>query len=447
MDVINLLQRQITCYQDAENYIMDIPKFAGGDGLLRTKELLGMLGEWDNAIPRIHVAGTNGKGSTCAYLQSLLFEYGLKVGGFISPHLVTMHERFLIDCMPVDDAMFMQAFERVYCASKQYYEKQGEYPVFFEFLFLMGMVIFDSCNVDVMVLETGLGGRLDATNVYPHTDVCVLTSIGLDHCQYLGNTIEKIASEKAGIIKNDADVVFINQDKTVSEIFGSEAKKCDANVNLIDKSDYNVEKIEHKSIDFYYKSRYYNYISLTLSSYALYQVENATLALQAFEVFLQKQKMLPMSVEKMQHALDTMFWEGRMEEIFPDVFFDGAHNEAGIKAFLETALTIPCSGKRILCFSVVDDKDYTQMITLLCESGLFSQAVAVEMEIGRGLRIETLQQLFSRFNLIDVYYERGAEAGIDRCLRMKKNNDQVYIVGSLYLVGLIKAVFRRKYND
>ena len=203
-------------------------------------------------------------------------------------------------------------------------------------------------------------------------------------------------------------------------------KNPDTNVNKIDKSQFYVEKIKHKNIDFSYKSSYYNYISLTLSTYALYQVENASLALRAFEIFLLRNHLTPMSKEKMQKALQNTFWEGRMEEVGKDVFFDGAHNEDGIRAFLKTVSSIPCDGKRILCFSAVDDKDYEQMITLLCESGLFSKAVVIDMETTRGLSIEQLQCYFSRFSLTDIYYERGAEDGINRCLRMKKDNDQVY---------------------
>lgn len=439
MEFDDLLQQPAGCYAEAEKYINNLPKFAAGNGLERTKKYLLKLGLWNLEIPRIHIAGTNGKGSTCAYLQGLLKEYGFKVGGLISPHLVSLHERFLLDGRPVDDADFMDAFHLVYQTAKE--------ATFFEFLFLMGMVIFSKMQVDVIVLETGLGGRLDATNVFDKTDVCVLTSIGLDHCRILGNSIEEIAKEKAGIIKKDADVVFLDCLDDVAKIFQKTAEKVHANVYKIRKNEYSVKKIKHKSIDFSYKSSYYNYISLTLSTYALYQVENATLALRAFETFLHRHHLTPMSSEKMQKVMRDTFWEGRMEEVRTDIFFDGAHNESGIKAFLETVASMECQGQRILCFSAMEDKDYEQMITMLCESGLFSQAVAIEMENTRGLRLDTLQRYFSRFDLMDVSFERGAEAGINRCLRMKRDKDQVFIVGSLYLVGLIKAVFRRKYND
>ena len=165
-----------------EAYIGGLPRFANGDGLMRTRKLLKLLSVRECAIPRIHVAGTNGKGSTCAYLQSLFTEHGYKVGGFISPHLVTMRERFLIDRKPVDKRTFARAFQKVYLAAAELEKQEKEYPVFMEFLFVMGMVIFNMKDVELIILETGLGGRLDATNAYDKTDVCVLTSIGLDHC-------------------------------------------------------------------------------------------------------------------------------------------------------------------------------------------------------------------------------------------------------------------------
>lgn len=430
-----------------EAYIGGLPRFANGDGLMRTRKLLKLLSVRECAIPRIHVAGTNGKGSTCAYIQSLFTEHGYKVGGFISPHLVTMRERFLIDRKPVDKRTFARAFQKVYLAAAELEKQEKEYPVFMEFLFVMGMVIFNMTDVELIILETGLGGRLDATNAYDKTDVCVLTSIGLDHCKILGDTKEKIAAEKAGIIKEGADVVFIDTETGITDVFMHAAYVRHANVNKIDKSQFYVEKIKHKNIDFSYKSSYYNYISLTLSTYALYQVDNAALALRAYEVFCMRHELTPMSAEKMKNAMLYTFWEGRMEEVDKDIFFDGAHNEDGIRAFLQSVQAIPCQGKRILCFSAVDDKDYQQMITLLCESRLFSEAVAIDMEIRRGLGIETLQRYFSHFSRMNVCYERGVQNGINRCLSIKTDADQVFIVGSLYLVGLIKTVFRRKSND
>lgn len=447
MIVDEWIEKTIDNYSDAENFIKNLPKFVEGTDLNHTKKILGLLRDKKEKVPVFHVAGTNGKGSVCAFLQSLLKEYGYCVGGFVSPHLVTMHERFLINGSPASDACFMEAFKKVFQTAKMVYQDGVPFPSFFEFLFLMGIVIFDLCNVDIMVLETGLGGRLDTTNVFDEVDVCVLTEIGLDHCQYLGDTREKIAQEKAGIIKKGSSVVFEEKEDSVSKIFQNKIEMLDAVEEKLEKEEYCVEKIKYKSIDFSYKSSYYSYISLTLSTCAVYQVENASLALRAFETFLKRQNLTPMSQAKLQKAIGETFWEGRMEEVYPGVFFDGAHNESGVQAFLQTIQSMECAGRRILCFSAISDKDYEQMIALLCESGLFSVAVAVEMEDARGIRLDELKRYFAKYNQMDVAFKRGAEAGIDYCIRIKETEDQVYIVGSLYFVGLIKAVFRRKNND
>lgn len=192
---------QITDYGEAEKFLYELPKFTVKNSLSHTAELLKRMGNPGRDMKKIHVAGTNGKGSVCAYLQTLLKEYGYRVGGFISPHLVTMHERFLINGEAVEDALFMESFHFVKRTADRAGEDGMAYPTFFEFLFLMGMYIYEKEKVQILVLETGLGGRLDATNVFEVVDVCVITAIGLDHCKYLGNTKEEIAGEKAGIIK------------------------------------------------------------------------------------------------------------------------------------------------------------------------------------------------------------------------------------------------------
>lgn len=438
---------EIKDYQAAEHFLYELPKFTSKNSLEHTAGFLERMGNPGQAIPKIHVAGTNGKGSVCAYLQSLLKEKGCKTGGFISPHLVTMHERFLIDGQPVDDNLFMESFGYVKRIADAARKEGCPYPTFFEFLFLMGMYIFEQERVEVLVLETGLGGRLDATNVFDRKDVCVITSIGLDHCKYLGNTKEEIAGEKAGIIKNDTVVIYPDKEQCVSAVIEEKCTKMSAiSVPLI-KKEYSVEKIKHKSIDFSYKSRYYNYISLTASTNALYQAENAALALRAFEVFEEKHNMTPVSVDKIRKAIADTVWEGRMEEVFPDVYFDGAHNENGIEAFLQSVAAMETKGKRILCFSAVEDKDYGQMISMLGESGLFSRAAVVEMEDARGTTLAELEEYFSQYDCWDVRYMRGAEEGLKQCLLWKNPEDAVFIVGSLYLVGCMKAVLRRKQHD
>jgi dihydrofolate synthase/folylpolyglutamate synthase len=441
------IEKEIGNYEEAENFLYELPRFTEKNTLSHTKELLKRMGNPCVDIPKIHVAGTNGKGSVCAYLQNLLQEYGYRTGAFISPHLVSMHERFLINGQPVEDAGFMESFCRVKQVADKAFREGVSYPTFFEFLFLMGMDIFAKQEISVLVLETGLGGRLDATNVFDAVDVCVITAIGLDHCQYLGNTREAIAGEKAGIIKKDSSVIFLNRKDTVSSLLMQKTQEKGAHPFPVEQEAYFVEKIKHKNIDFSYQSRYYNYISLSVSTDALYQVENAVLALHAFEAYLEKREMTPMSVTLVQRAVANTVWEGRMEEVLPDVYFDGAHNENGMEAFLETVKAMEIKGRRILCFSAVEDKAYGRMISMLADSKLFDAVAVVEMETERGVSLEKLETYFSQYDQWEIRYIKGAEEGLQQCLQWKSEEDTVYIVGSLYLIGLIKAVLRRRNHD
>lgn len=159
------------------------------------------MGSPDRRIPAIHVAGTNGKGSVCAFLTSVFREAGYKTGTFISPHLVEIRERFLINGRMADSQAVEESFERVLSAARAMMEKGYCHPTFFEFLFYMAMDLFEREKVDIMIIETGLGGRLDTTNVLEHPLAAVITSISKDHTAYLGNTIAEIAGEKAGIVK------------------------------------------------------------------------------------------------------------------------------------------------------------------------------------------------------------------------------------------------------
>lgn len=438
-----MISRVITDYKEAEQFLYDLPKFTKKNDLGHTKELLNRLGNPAIGIPKVHVAGTNGKGSVCAYLQSLFQKSGKKTGGFVSPHLVTVHERFLINSKPVSDLCFMEGVQKVKAVADSAYKEGLAYPTFFEFLFLVGMYIFQREQVDVLILETGLGGRLDATNMFDCVEACVITAIGLDHCQYLGDTREAIATEKAGIIKKNADVIYMNREDGATDVIRKKCLQMGGIDGSVGQKEYSVEKIKYKSIDFSYKSGYYNYISLFVSTNALYQVENAVLALRTFEKCAEKMGLSMLSEVALQEAIADTFWEGRMEEVLPDVYFDGAHNENGMQAFLESVKTMEIGGSRHLCFSAVDDKDYERMIAMLGESRLFSNVTIIEMEEERGVSLEELQRHFSRYDHWTVHAVKGAKQGLHQCLLQKQEGDVVFIVGSLYLVGLIKAVLRR----
>ena len=194
-------------YRQAVDYIEQIPKFTEKHPLEHTKEMLRRLGNPQNHFRVIHVAGTNGKGSVCAYLASMLKQGGYRTGLFTSPHLVTINERFQINGEMISDQQFLKTFLHVKEVIDQAVSEGIGHPSYFETLFLMGMEIFREAQVDYLVLETGLGGRLDATNSVEKPLACIITSISLDHMEYLGNTVSEIAGEKAGIIKPGVPVI------------------------------------------------------------------------------------------------------------------------------------------------------------------------------------------------------------------------------------------------
>ena len=201
----------ITTFEEAVNYLYDVPRFTKKNTLTDTKAYLQRLGNPDAKMKIIHVAGTNGKGSTCAYMRSILEAAGYRVAVFTSPHLVDIRERFLIKGEMVEKQTFLDAFLQIYESldwkilsqdSETVTEKVAYHPTFFEYLFFMAMIIFSKEEIDYCILETGLGGRLDATNAVSQKELSVITRISLDHVEYLGDTIAQIASEKAGINEN-----------------------------------------------------------------------------------------------------------------------------------------------------------------------------------------------------------------------------------------------------
>lgn len=432
-----------SAWKRAEAYIYDIPKFTKKNTLANTEKLLEKLGNPGVNKKIIHVAGTNGKGSVCNYLNALLQTDGYRVGMFTSPHLITMNERIRINNDIISKKRFLKAFYEL----KQFLEEtesaECSHPTFFEFLFLLAMKVFEEEKVDVIILETGLGGRLDATNVIGKPWLTIITEIGLDHMQYLGDTKALIAEEKAGIIKENVPVVVLNKSQDATEVIVRKAKKAGAPCYLVEKEDGKFLKLRNKSIDFSYKSSYYDYITFSLSTLALYQVENAALALKAYEILKAGEWNLPLIKE----ALFQADWEGRMEEVLPNVYVDGAHNADGIKAFLETVEHMPKEGKRTLLFSVVDDKAYEEMVDTIVSSALFDCFTVIHMPEERCVTMEKLEEIFAKYPSIDVSFAEGIEEGLKGSVLKREENESVYIAGSLYLVGFVKDALGRTPKD
>lgn len=322
-------------YEEAVAYIEETPKFTTKNKLEHTKECLRRLGNPQKQFQVVHVAGTNGKGSTCAFLTSVFREAGYSCGLFTSPHLVVINERFQINEKNIDNDTFLRAFEKVKKLADELVAEGSYHPTYFEFLFLMGMVIFADANVDYVILETGLGGRLDATTAVEEPSACVITSISFDHMQYLGNTIEAIAGEKAGIIVPGVPVIYDGNNPAAAGVIRARAQELGSPYFEVKREDTKIIRNTRAGIDFSYENEYYGNTVFTLPFIAEYQVMNSSLALKTIEV-LKDQVKIP--VEAVRKGLLETRWQGRMETVLPGVIVDGAHNEDGVEKFVETAV-------------------------------------------------------------------------------------------------------------
>lgn len=436
------MEEAFDTYGAAENYINATPKFTKKNSREDTARFWKFLGYPARECKILHIAGTNGKGSVCAYLCSVLKKADISCGMFTSPHLVTMRERFAVDGEMISEEVFLDAF-RVVMEGVKNFSPETYHPTFFELLFFMGMIVFEKSRVEYVILETGLGGRLDATNVVDEKKVCILTSIGYDHMEYLGETLPLIAREKAGIMRRGVPVVYPDRQDEVSRVIEEYAERIGAETVPLEKTAIKEIKIKNKTIDFSLHLLYYDYIGFTVSTSALYQVENASLAVRALELLRDARITVPI----MQEGIREAFWEGRMEEVLPSVYLDGAHNVDGIRAFLETVRRHSCTGRRILLYSSVRDKQYREAAALLSKAALFDEICLVPLQGERALPLPQLMDSFGQYTGFDKKAYTTLEEALGELFSHKNDGDAVYIVGSLYLVGEVKALLRSLEHD
>ncbi len=435
------MEETFETYGAAVDYINATPKFTTKNSMEDTARFWARLGYPAKNSKVLHIAGTNGKGSVCAYLSSVLRKAGISCGMFTSPHLVSMRERFVINGEMVSEEDFLYAFRLVMGEVKRL--ASAYHPTFFELLFFMAMTLFEKYGVEYAVLETGLGGRLDATNVVEEKKLCVITSIGYDHMEYLGETLAQIAGEKAGIMRSGVPVVYPEGQEEVIRVMEEYAEKIGAKTFPVEKAAIKEIRIRHKTIDFSLHLHYYDYIGFTVSTSALYQVENASLAASALALLNDRR----ITVSALQSGIREMVWEGRMEEILPSVYLDGAHNADGIQAFLETVKQHSCTGRRVLLYSMVRDKQYARVAGLLAQAGLFDEICLVPLQGERALPLAQLTDCFRQYTEFDIKEYERLDIALSELFTQKHDGDKVYIVGSLYLAGEVKALLRRFGDD
>lgn len=422
-------------YKEIVTYIEEIPRFTRKHSLAHTREMLLFLGNPQNGKKIIHVAGTNGKGSVCAYLDAMLRAEGKSTGLFTSPHLVKMNERIVLNGKQISDEGFCEVFEETMQAVRRMQDAGLEHPTFFEFLFAMAMKAYDRAGMEYIVLETGLGGRLDATSSVEPV-ACVITSIGLDHMEYLGDTVEQIAGEKAGIIRPEVPVFFAQTAPGSDSVIEKTAEKEGCFCKKIGKDAYEILGIEDKHIAFSCTNAYYGTTTWKLNNIGSYQPGNALLAMEVMQYLFREKG----HVDRWRKALAQVKWQGRMEEILPSVYVDGAHNVSAIDAFVKS---VPETAEgNIFLFSAVKDKEYEEMIAHLCDSVPAEFYVVTLIDGERATDAELLGKLFEKYTDRPVVVIESVQKALEYVLEHQEKRT-VYCLGSLYLTGMVKETIER----
>lgn len=436
--------------REAVDFLYGIPKFTKKNSLDHTKHLLRELGDPGSTCRVIHVAGSNGKGSVCSFLYHMLLSGGKTVGLFTSPHLVDIRERFQVNGTLCEEEIFLQAFLRVREAADELVRKREAYPTFFEFIFAMGMLIFEWTGVEYIVLETGLGGRLDATNSVVHPVLTVITSISLEHTEILGDTIEQIAGEKAGILKPQVPVVYDANCGAAADVIRAQAEALGCPGTAVTKEMCTICEIKNKFIDFSLSTAYDKETRWKIPFSAVYQVQNAALAITAFRV-LQQSDASASAIDdfRMREGAACSEWPGRMQEVLPEVWFDGAHNTAGIAVFTEAVreLTKGDTYPPLLLFSMVREKDYVHSVECLTENVVWEQMAVTTIPNERGISFEKLQRIFEHDTDRPVSGYADYRQALSEMLAKKKEGQKLFCTGSLYFIGALMEAIKEEQND
>ncbi len=449
-------------YSQAVDYIINVPRFNKYiDGNHKANStllaLMDKLGNPHLKVKAIHVAGTNGKGSTVQLVKNILVEAGYKVGCFVSPHLVKINERISVwDSLDVDlaytyitDQEFLEAFNEVELAYKSVKEDNLPSLTFFEYVFAIAAVYFATKELDYCIYETGLGGRLDATNILK-PEISAITSIGLDHMKLLGDTIEAIASEKAGIIKSGVTIVYNTGDEQADRVIEKQARNVGAPAYNVAKSYYITNDFTPAGIDFSCGNSYYRYQNIKLSSQGVYQIQNALTAIELCNRLSGLET--PISEEIIKKACGKFFWQGRMERLEDNLILDGAHNLDAIIPFTKSVKALSLDKPINILFAVADDKNYRDMIEYLCDNLEMDNIYVTSIQSDRRVLSKEVADIFreslDNSRETNIYYNNDLKKTFSMAYnKSRETNDMLFCVGSLYLIGSIKELYMEEYKN
>ena len=394
-------------------------------GLGRMQKAVDLLGNPEQSYPIIHVTGTNGKGSTIAFMRELFARHGKKVGTFTSPHIVSIHDRICINGEPISDEDFIRLADQVKAMEQRLLETHDQLS-FFELLTLIALLYFKEQEVDLVLLEVGIGGLLDTTNVVTG-EIAIITSIGLDHQETLGDSLAAIAEQKAGIFKPGKSAVIAN-------LAPEEQLVCQKTATNLGVSLYQANKdFSFRNGNFSSSLADFNHLILGLEG--AYQEENAALALQVFLLFM-AQRDEKVNQEAVRAALQATKWAGRLEAVTEHIYLDGAHNLPALERLVEFIQEKIQQGYQPqILFGALKRKDYSGMLTYLTEH-LPDVALYVTSFDYQGSLEE---QDFGDYTSIASYRDF-----IDNFESSAGEQDLLFVTGSLYFISEVRACLMKQ---
>ncbi|MET3618152.1 dihydrofolate synthase/folylpolyglutamate synthase [Peptoniphilus olsenii] len=401
-------------------------------GNMRIRKFLEQIGSPHEKLKVIHVAGTNGKGSIVNFLKDVLKD-SYTVGTFVSPHLITYRDRIKINDIEISKDNFVKIAEFIIKNEKLIEEEYGRLNLF-EFLTIMAVIYFEEKEIDIAIMEVGMGGRADSTNIFDKEKlISIISSISMDHMEYLGSAIEKIALAKAGIINQNGLVVTTNRDPRILKVLINEAE--DKNASLYYSYDLEYEVIMSDLTGSVFKLKLDKWEEFSIKQLGTYQIENAIGAIYALYL-LNKNKILDVNIEDIKRILKNSVWPGRMEIVSknPLIILDGAHNEDGIKKLTESLKNFKFN-KLHLIMSVLSDKEHAKMLAEI--SNFTDEVVFVDLNYKRSSDIHDLIKEANEYNLKAQVMK--VEDALYYYKNKYKDKDIILVTGSLYFVSEARA--------
>ncbi len=420
-------------YSEAIVFIHGTNKFGRKLGLANINCLLELMGNPEKDLKVIHIAGTNGKGSTSAFISNTLIEAGYNVGLFSSPFLQIFNERIRLNNKNIPNQTLADITAFVKVKIDEMISSGKDHPTEFEIVTAVAFEYYKRENVDVVVLEVGMGGRLDSTNVI-NTPICtVITPIAMDHIDYLGETIEEIAGEKAGIIKDDVSVVIHPQEIKAQEVIEKITKEKNAPLTIVDLSSIEIMKETLTETKFNYEGNIYS-----ISLLGRHQTRNASVAINVMKI-LNDTSEFSIDQKSIERGLKGTVWPGRMEILNkkPLIIIDGAHNTHGARSLRDTIEHLLKGRKVIGVIGILADKDVDEMLELVVP--LLDEVIVTEPNSPRSMSYTELTSKVKKYNNHVAGYQRILEAVIEAKSKAGKD-DVVLVFGSLYMIGEVRSI-------